>query len=77
MSVCLILLRKIRQDFFLTKKRKAILMMENKDKKKSIKEFKNIYIYKLIKEDKGKADICIYLCVFKLYVFNNKRMVAR
>ena len=52
-------------------------MMENKDKKKSIKEFKNIYIYKLIKEDKGKADICIYLCVFKLYVFNNKRMVAR
>ena len=36
-------------------------MMENKDKKKSIKEFKNIY--KLIKEDKGKM-IFAFICVF-------------
>ena len=36
-------------------------MMENKDKKKSIKEFKNIY--KLIKEDKGKL-IFAFICVF-------------
>ena len=36
-------------------------MMENKDKKKSIKEFKNIY--KIIKEDKGKM-IFAFICVF-------------
>lgn len=36
-------------------------MKENKDKKKSIKEFKNIY--KLIKEDKGKL-IFAFICVF-------------
>ena len=36
-------------------------MMENKDKKKSIKEFKKIY--KLIKEDKGKL-IFAFICVF-------------
>ena len=36
-------------------------MMENKDKKKSIKEFKNIY--KLIKEDKGKM-VFAFICVF-------------
>lgn len=36
-------------------------MMENKDKKKSIRELKNIY--KLIKEDKGKL-IFAFICVF-------------